>query len=448
LRLGVALLFWLAAWPTIAQTERDSAETRKDVVERRIDVAAGERAQAKSRAAALSRDISRLRTEMKKAGTALRERRRASAAAADAAADAARLAEAADAAIDLRRRELAALLGAMARLTARPSEALAALKDGPAEAAKASLALKALLPEIEIRIGAARAAFREAAALRQRHLEREAVAKDAAAALLAERRTLNKSVKEKRKLMRKVEASDMALSLQVTKLASEAKTLDSFILALSRREAAVSVARASKTARDVAVARSRATEAARRQALARRPNSAKTPEPPPGSTVRLILPSQTPKASIPAPSTPRGGPPIRLAGLAVGQGRAAPPVAGRLAAGFGDGSGVQSRGWVYIASSSAEVFAPYDGRVAYAGPFRGYGKVALIDHGGEYHSLLTGLGRVDVGTGDWVLQGEPLGALPTGGDGGGSGAGRPKLYVEIRKNGKPIDPAPWFARPT
>jgi len=143
---------------------------------------------------------------------------------------------------------------------------------------------------------------------------------------------------------------------------------------------------------------------------------------------------------------------LALTGLDAGAGRATPPVAGRLAAGFGKGEGVFSRGWLYAAPTGAEVFAPYDGRVAYAGPFRGYGMVALIDHGGGYHSLLTGLGRVDVAAGDLVLQGEPLGALPDGRAGGiGAGAseqGGAKLYVELRKDGEPVDPAPWFARPT
>ena len=77
----------------------------------------------------------------------------------------------------------------------------------------------------------------------------------------------------------------------------------------------------------------------------------------------------------------------------------------------------------------------------------------LLDHGAGYHTLLTGLGRMDVAVGDWVLQGEPVGALPDGPAGGeiaagGSGPGGAKLYVELRKDGEPVDPARWFAQPT
>ena len=103
---------------------------------------------------------------------------------------------------------------------------------------------------------------------------------------------------------------------------------------------------------------------------------------------------------------------------------------------------------MFEASAGAEVFAPFDGRIVYAGPFRGYGAVALIDHGDGYHSLLTGLDDLRIAVGDWVLQGEPVGALPPDSGGGASEPRGPKLYVELRKDGEPVDPAPWFVRPT
>ena len=141
-----------------------------------------------------------------------------------------------------------------------------------------------------------------------------------------------------------------------------------------------------------------------------------------------------------------------MSGLAGKQNDLAPPVAGQIIARFGQGEGVMSRGLVYAAVAGADVFAPFDGKIAYAGPFRGYGKVALIDHGRGYHTLLTGLDRIDVTVGDWVLGGEPLGALGQGvsrkAGRRGSGAGAPKLYVELRKNGEPVDPGPWFVRRT
>jgi len=434
----LALLLPLAA-PAFGQSERDAAAARRENVAREIDEASGARAEAQSRAASLAKDVDRLRAEMKRAADSVKAKRRAARAAqaeADAAAEAA---EAARAAIAKRRRELAGLLGAMARLSLRPGEALAALKDGPTEAARASLAFKALAPEIERRIAGARDELAAAAALRDAEIARLAEARAAAAALAEERRALDAAVKAKRRLMRKAEAEDTALAGQVEKLAREAKSLDAFFAALTAREAAVKSARQAEAAR-----RLREIEAARAAARAE-------------AARRALEPGRAAEPSAPAPAAPPqapapGDPPLRLAGLAARQGQATAPVDGRLAATFGEGAGVLSRGWVFAADDAAEVFAPYDGRIAYAGPFRGYGTVALINHGGGYHTLLTGLEKLDVRAGDWVLQGEPLGALPTRptaeNGGGASDQGGAKLYVELRKDGEPVDPAPWFARPT
>lgn len=433
----ILLLVFLAS-PAAAETEREKVQERRAAVERDLDAVAGERAQVKTRAARLARDVARLREDMKRAAKAMQARRRAVSAAADAAVEAEAAAGTAAAAIARRRRELSGLLGAMARLTLRPPEALAALKDGPEQAAKASLALRMLLPEVERRIDAARTALAEAAALKQAHLDRLAAARAATDALKRERRALDRAVAEKRRLMRRVKAAGTALTLRVAKLEDEAATLDTFFRAMIAREAAVDAARASQAA----VARARELNAAHRHALARRPDAGVPP------AASDTSPSTGAGAAPEAGSTLPEGPPLRLAGLAKARGQAAAPVAGRVAAGFGEGAGVLSRGLIYQASAAAEVFTPYDGRIAYAGPFRGYGDVVLIDHGDGYHTLLTGLGHVTVAAGDWVLQGEPLGALPRGAVARASGPGGPKLYVELRKDGEPVDPAPWFARPT
>ncbi len=473
----------LATGPAGAETEREQAQERRGDVERALGAASGERAQAKTRTASLARDLDTLRAEMNRAAAAMRERRSAVAEATRAAAEAEAAAVAATTAIELRRRELAGILGAMARLTLRPPEALAALKDGPAEAAKASLAFQALLPEIDRRVAAAKAALQEAADLKAAHAKRLIAARAAADALKQERRELDRAVAEKRRLMNAATTTDAALTLKVETLASEADSIDAFFRALTAREAAVRAARAvqaEQAARAAAAARAAtAAEAAARRrdaaaataaAAAAQSQARSAPDPKPESVPKPEVapkPEAAPsvaRAETPAPkpepkpkpkpkpkSTPMAqfsGPPIELVDLNQGRGHAAAPVAGRLTARYGQGEGVMSRGWVYDASAAAEVFAPYDGRIAYAGPFRGYGNVALIDHGGGYHTLLTGLGEVAVAVGDWVLQGEPLGALPAADAGRASEAGRPKLYVELRKDGEPVDPAPWFARPT
>ena len=94
----------------------------------------------------------------------------------------------------------------------------------------------------------------------------------------------------------------------------------------------------------------------------------------------------------------------------------------------------------------ARITAPADGWVVYAGEFRSYGQLLIINAGGGYHVLLAGMSRIDVSLGQFVLAGEPIAVMgnaapPSQGD----DSSRPVLYVEFRKDGRPIDPDPWWA---
>jgi len=125
------------------------------------------------------------------------------------------------------------------------------------------------------------------------------------------------------------------------------------------------------------------------------------------------------------------------------------PVNGSRIREFGasDGAGGTQKGLSIATHSGAEITAPCDGWVVYAGPFRSYGQL-LINAGGGYHVLLAGMERISVDLGQFVLTGEPVAVM-----GGGSqvstavatGAKQPVLYVEFRKDGTPIDPGPWWA---
>jgi septal ring factor EnvC (AmiA/AmiB activator) len=82
--------------------------------------------------------------------------------------------------------------------------------------------------------------------------------------------------------------------------------------------------------------------------------------------------------------------------------------------------------------------------VVYAGRFRNYGLVLIIRHSGLYHSILAGLARTDIRSGEWVLAGEPVGALPEAPP-DATGGYRATLYFELRRDGQPVDPQPWLA---
>jgi len=116
------------------------------------------------------------------------------------------------------------------------------------------------------------------------------------------------------------------------------------------------------------------------------------------------------------------------------------PVAGRLVAGFGAAAPGEprSRGIVLGARAGAQVVAPAPGRVAFAGPYRGFGQIAIIEHDGGWTSLVTGLARLDARVGDSLIAGSPLGA---------AGPGQPLVSVELRRDGVPVNPLEYIGNP-
>ena len=98
---------------------------------------------------------------------------------------------------------------------------------------------------------------------------------------------------------------------------------------------------------------------------------------------------------------------------------------------------------------NARVRSPLDGWIVYAGSFRSYGNVLILNAGEDYHMVLSGLSEVNVKSGQFVLAGEPVGRMGVNRFAATAtpdlGSNRPVLSVELRKDGKPIDPAPWWA---
>ena len=125
------------------------------------------------------------------------------------------------------------------------------------------------------------------------------------------------------------------------------------------------------------------------------------------------------------------------------RGKIPAPVHGRLKGRFGQTTetNTKSQG-IYIESEAgAQVIAPYDSTILYAGPFRQYGSILILGVDSRYQLLLAGLDQAHGFVGQEVLTGEPIGFLSEKGDENG----QRQLYMEIRDKGKPIDPAPWIA---
>lgn len=136
-----------------------------------------------------------------------------------------------------------------------------------------------------------------------------------------------------------------------------------------------------------------------------------------------LRPSRPGEASAPRRQAARGRnapPPYRL------------PVMGEIVEGLGEvsDSGIRSRGLTIATQPNAQVIAPTAGRISYAGAFRDYGRIVIIDHSGGWTTLITNLASIDVRVGDVVRQGAPIGR---------TAAERPTVTVELRRGGRPVD---------
>lgn len=126
------------------------------------------------------------------------------------------------------------------------------------------------------------------------------------------------------------------------------------------------------------------------------------------------------------------------------------PVNGTKIREFGrpDGVGGVERGISLSTRAGAQITTPCDGWVVYAGPFRSYGQLLILNAGGGYHVLIAGMERISVNIGQFVLTGEPVATMGSTSRVASilaANASQPVLYVEFRKDGTPIDPGPWWA---
>lgn len=309
-------------------------------------------------------------------------------------------------ALEGRRRQLSDLLMALARHARRPPEALVALPASPEDTIRAALLLAAAVPELEAEASTLKAdvddleTIRRTAAATREGLEKES------RELAGGRKRLEALVAQRSKLQQETQAERRQAQADAARLAGEAKDIKD----LMERLEAERVSRAAEAAKLAA------------QAVRRKPPAATT-APPPLSALR------------------QG--PTELVGLP----RPVAPVTGRLLSSFGDrgAGGSINRGVTLEVSPGTAVLAPFGGRVVYAGPFRDYGQLLIIEHGEGYHLLLAGLGRIDSALGESVLAGEPIGIVGNIVGAVAGGGGPPsRLYLELRHNGRPIDPMPWL----
>jgi septal ring factor EnvC (AmiA/AmiB activator) len=299
------------------------------------------------------------------------------------------------------RTEQALLLGELERVALHPPDRFIALPQEPLDRARGELLRQAIVPALRTEAQALAAAFARIAALTQEIAARQKELSAARDALATARAHLANLAQRRLVLEHQLLPQNIGDAAPLARLGRDAKDVGDLIKRADAEE--------DRRDRELLA---RARKAARKSSL---PLAAAAADP----TRPTDLHSFDPPAS-----------------------RLTPPVAGSLRRAFGaadpaDNAAAASSGLSFDATPGATVVAPFDGRVSYAAPFGTFGLILIIRHGGLYHSLLAGLGRVDVRIDDWVLAGEPVGAMP---DKPGVG-----FYLELRREGRPVDPQPWLA---
>ena len=128
-----------------------------------------------------------------------------------------------------------------------------------------------------------------------------------------------------------------------------------------------------------------------------------------------------------------------------------PPANGVTVVDFGanDGRGGIAQGQSIVTRAEAQVLAPADGWVLYKGPYLNYGQIVILNAGGGYMALLAGLDTITAEISQFVQMGEPLGTMGSRTIGRtvstNAGNDQPTLYIELRENNEPFDPAGWWA---
>jgi len=317
--------------------------------------------------------------------------------------------------MESRRGVIVEVLAALQRMGRRPPPAVLVRPEDMLEAVRASILLGAVLPELRSEVEVLATDLAELVRLKQAIAADRATLDGELIALNGEQERLTALIAARQARMAEVEKNVGSEQEKAAGLARQAGTLKELI---DRMEKEISGARqAADEARKAAAAQEREAKEKFAQAAFRDP-------------ARL------------APKIP----------FAEARGLLPRPVSGDTVLDFGasDGYGGTTRGISITTRAKAAVVSPADGWVAFAGPFRSYGRLLIINAGGGYYVLLAGMDQISVDVGQFVLAGEPvatMGETPLMAlTGSAMEKNTPVLYVEFRKDGGSIDPGPWWAK--
>lgn len=401
---AAAVLIVLASAALAAEPPPDR---RLQELEQQLQKGRAEKEELRRRAQALSKELADLNREMVAAARAAQEHEEALSELEARLTELKAAEETSAVALDRRERQLVGVLTAVQRLAWRPTEALIAQPHSPAQTVRSAILLRAALPKIEEDADALRRELDELSALRADIARKRQQAAQTQAKLNAEQRQLQTMARRKQQLQAQAEEKGHDADRRLARLGAEAEDLRDLLARLEeerkRRE------EEEKKRRD-AEAREAAARAAARQAA----------KPPPEPT-----------------HPPHDG---AARSFTAAKGDMPLPARGRIVAQFGQTTdhGISHKGISIETRGDAQIVAPHDGQVVFAGPFRGYGQLLIIEHSEGYHTLLAGMARIDSPVGQRLTAGEPVGVM-------GQSDGKPTLYFELRRNGQAVNPLPWLA---
>jgi septal ring factor EnvC (AmiA/AmiB activator) len=328
-----------------------------------------------------------------------------------------------------RKETIVKMLSAMQRIGRTPPPALVTRRDDALAVVRSAMLLAQVFPELKYQADNLSQELDGLVQLETGIREQRDAEKSETDRLAAERGRIDKLLEEKKVKLAQSEAELAATRQAAEQQAAEETELNALIARLDER-----IAKAEVAQYNAEVATEKALRAREQQQALATPGNEKVIEIKPEST----------KIAFASPARLKPAMPFELT-----KGTLPLPAQGKRLKRFGEADGVGGtlRGISLQTRGEARIIAPTDGWVVYAGPFRSYGNLLIINAGGGYHVLLAGMGRIDVSLGQFVLAGEPvavMGAALQAGQGNNDNS-RPVLYVEFRKDGRPIDPGPWWA---
>jgi murein hydrolase activator len=344
---------------------------------------------------------------------------------------------------------LADTLSALLQLSRQPEGSLIGSPQNLIDTLRAATLLKAAIPALKEQAGELSAQLDQLAILRDQYVAEQQKYQALRESRLSEQAVLNELLAAKRSAQASLVTINKKESRTQKKLSGDARNVVALLKKLETQKQVRLKTEKKRIEREIARQQELQQQEAARQAEQARKQTQEDETNREQQVAAIPTPKPSRKSSAPKAVSKPEKTGQQLASLSSfgsqdpfskKKGTLPLPVGGKIISRYGKTGNPQQRNGIVIETrNQAAVISPYDGQIAFAGQFRHYGLLLIIDHGEGYHTLLAGLGSIDGDVGQLLLAGEPVGRMKNGEN------GKPTLYMELRVKGSPVNPIPWFA---